>query len=74
MISLIALIPLELYAVKEIMYYSMLKFSGYLELYISPKTVILSILITIATYIFVSTLQFYRISKMNFSEVLKNRE
>lgn len=74
LISLIALIPLELYAVKEIMYYSMLKFSGYLELYISPKIVILSILITITTYIFVSTLQFYRISKMNFSEVLKNRE
>lgn len=72
--SLIALIPIELYAVKEIMYYSMLKFSGYLELYISPKTVILSILITIATYTFVSILQFYRISRMNFSEVLKNRE
>lgn len=74
LISLLALIPLEVYVVKEIMYYSMLKFSGYLELYISFTIVILSVLITIATYAFVSILQFYRISKMNFSEVLKNRE
>lgn len=74
LISLIVLIPFELYAVKEIVYYSMLKFSGYLELYISLKIVILSVLITIATYAFVSILQFYKISKMSFSEVLKNRE
>lgn len=74
LLSLIALIPLEIYTVKQIMYYSMLKFSGYLELDISPKIVIMSIVITIATYLFVSILQFYRISKMNFSEVLKNRE
>ena len=74
LISLIVLIPLELYAVKEIMYYSMLKFSGYLELYISTKTIILSIILTLTTYIFVSLLQFYKISKMNFNEILKNRE
>ena len=72
--SLIVLIPFELYAVKEIMYYSMLKFSGYLELYISTKTIILSIILTLTTYIFVSLLQFYKISKMNFNEILKNRE
>ncbi|WP_072520111.1 ABC transporter permease [Gemella massiliensis] len=72
--SLIVLTPLEIYAVREITYYSMLKFSGYLELYISAKTVILSILITLLIYAFVSVLQFYKISKMNFSEVLKNRE
>lgn len=74
LISLIVLIPLELYVVKEIMYYSMLKFSGYLELYISAKTIILSIILTLTTYIFVSLLQFYKISKMNFNEILKNRE
>lgn len=74
LISLIVLIPFELYAVKEIVYYSMLKFSGYLELYISTKTIIYSILITLITYFFISILQFYKISKMSFSEVLKNRE
>ncbi len=72
--TLILEIPLIQYLTKELTYFSTLKFSGYFTMVTPPGVIIKAISISLGIYALVYLIQMRRISKMSFSEALKNRE
>lgn len=73
-LTLLISIPLQIKMLKILGYLAFMKFSGYFELEIPAKAVIMTIGLAILIYAVVSIIQMKRISRMSFSEALKNRE
>lgn len=67
-------IPLEIKSLEYISLIAMSKFSGYFEMTIDKKSVIVAIIVPVFVYILIMVLQMRKISRMSFAEALKNRE
>lgn len=74
LISVFLGVPLELKSLEYISLLAMAKFNGYFEMTIDNSSIITAVIVPIIVYIVVVILQMKRISRMNFSEALKNRE
>lgn len=67
-------IPLEIKSLEYISLIAMSKFSGYFEMTIDKKSIIVAIIVPVLVYILIMVLQMRKISRMSFAEALKNRE
>lgn len=73
-VTLLVGIPIQVKLLKILTFFALMKFTGYIEVIIGPKEIVTTAILALAVYALVVVSQMRRISKMSFSEALKNRE